>query len=36
MFSKQEQYYKMFSKLEVAMNKMNSQSSWFQAQMGGR
>ncbi|ABK61983.1 flagellar filament capping protein FliD [Clostridium novyi] len=36
MFTKQEQYYKMFSKLEVAMNKMNSQSSWFQAQMGGR
>ncbi|NEZ48424.1 flagellar cap protein FliD [Clostridium botulinum] len=36
MFSKQEQYYKMFSKLEVAMNKMNSQSSWFQAQMGGK
>lgn len=36
MFTKQEQYYKMFSKLEVAMNKMNSQSSWFQAQMGGK
>lgn len=34
MFEKQEQYYKMFSQLEVAMNKMNAQANWFSSQMG--
>jgi flagellar hook-associated protein 2 len=31
---KQEKYYLMFSKLETAMNKLNSQSSWLAQQLG--
>lgn len=32
---KEENYYKKFSSLEVAMNKMNQQSSWLTQQLGG-
>jgi flagellar hook-associated protein 2 len=34
MYIKQESYYKMFAKLETAMNSMNAQSSWLNQQLG--
>jgi flagellar hook-associated protein 2 len=36
MATKEDQYYSQFAKLETAMNKMNSQSSWIAQQMGGQ
>ncbi|KYH34804.1 flagellar capping protein [Clostridium tepidiprofundi DSM 19306] len=35
MADKENYYYKMFSKLEVAMNRMNAQSDWLAQQLGG-
>lgn len=32
---KQEKYYQMFSRLETAMNQLNSQSAWLSQQLGG-
>ena len=34
MTAKENQYYSQFAKLETAMNKMNSQSSWLAQQLG--
>ncbi|MCY6483662.1 flagellar filament capping protein FliD [Clostridium aestuarii] len=34
LYTKQDYYYKMFSKLETAMNQMNSQQDWLASQMG--
>lgn len=34
LYTKQDYYYNMFSKLETAMNQMNSQQSWLAAQLG--
>lgn len=33
LYTKQDYYYNMFSKLETAMNQMNSQQSWLTAQL---
>jgi flagellar hook-associated protein 2 len=35
MADKEERYYNQFSKLEVAMQKMNQQSTWLAQQLGG-
>lgn len=36
MYNKQERYYKMFARLETAMNQLNSQSNWLSSQMGAQ
>lgn len=36
MYNKQERYYKMFARLETAMNQLNSQSNWLYSQMGAQ
>lgn len=35
LYRKEDYYYKMFAKLETAMNKMNSQSNWLTQQLSG-
>lgn len=33
-YTKQERYYRMYAKLETAMNQLNSQSNWLYSQLG--
>ncbi|MCY6353966.1 flagellar filament capping protein FliD [Clostridium sp. ZS2-4] len=33
-YEKEDRYYKQFARLEVAMNKMNSQTNWLYSQLG--